>query len=74
MFGPFTISERGLRTSRNELVPWTRLSRIQVHEGTFSVVKNGEKRPFESCRVSRIPNYVLFVTLTRRLLAAGAKG
>lgn len=70
-FGPFTLSERGLRTSRNEFVLWTGLSRVQLHEGTFSIVRSGERRPFESCRVSRIPNFVLFVTLARTLHSAG---
>lgn len=69
-FGPLALGERGLRTIRGELVPWAQIARIQVHEGTFSAVRTDSKRPFESCRVNRIPNFVLFVTLARNLRSA----
>lgn len=68
-FGDITISAGGVRAGQRDPVPWTEISDLEVEHGMVRIKQAGKllsRRP-----ASKIPNFVLFVTLAGTLRQDG---
>lgn len=66
-FGPLSISRQGVSNGK-ELLPWPSITEIGVRQGCVSVGKEGKWFDWSNVAVSHIPNYYVFMALTRYIL------
>lgn len=66
-FGPLSVSQQGLSNGR-ELLPWTSIKEVGVQRGYVSVRKEGKWFNWSTVAVANIPNFFVFLALTRYVL------
>jgi hypothetical protein len=66
-FGDIAISARGIRTARRDTVPWAEITEVTVQKGIVSIRRAGKLLSLSTQGVSKIPNFLLFMTLADML-------
>jgi hypothetical protein len=66
-FGPLSVSKQGVSNGR-EMLPWPSIKEIGVNRGYVSVRKEGKWLNWSTVAVANIPNFAVFMALTRYIL------
>jgi hypothetical protein len=56
-------------TAGDQSLPWSEIEELQTGKGMVSVKKSGKRLAWKRARVSQIPNYFIFDSLVRAILA-----
>jgi hypothetical protein len=67
-FGPLSVSPGGIAAGDQSL-PWRQIEEVQTRKGMVSVKKSGKWLAWKRVQVSQIPNYFIFDSLVRAILA-----
>lgn len=76
-FGPLSVSQQGINNGE-ELLPWSSIQEIEASQGPVSVIrasqdivkvrKEGKRRNWSTVPVAKIPNFFVFLALTKHIL------
>ena len=66
-FGPLSVSQQGVSNGR-EMLPWPSIKEIGVNRGIVSVRREGKWLNWSTVAVANIPNFAVFMALTRYIL------
>jgi hypothetical protein len=66
-FGPLSVSQQGVSNGR-EMLPWPSIKEIGANRGYVSVRKEGKWLNWSTVAVANIPNFAVFIALTRYIL------
>lgn len=66
-FGPLSVSKQGVSNSK-ETLPWHEIKEFGVNRGYISVRKEGKWLNWSTIAVAKIPNFFVFIALTRSIL------
>jgi len=67
-FGPLSVGPSGIAAG-DQLLPWSEIQEVQTRKGMVSVKRSGKWLAWKRAQVSQIPNYFIFDTLVRAILA-----
>jgi len=67
-FGPLSVGPSGIAAG-DQLLPWSEIQEVQTRKGMVSVKRSGRWLAWKRVQVSQIPNYFIFDTLVRAILA-----
>jgi hypothetical protein len=72
-FASLSLSQRGI-ANRREMLPWSQIQGVNVHQGRATIKKVGTSRVFWTERVAKIPNFfVLTIIADEMLRQAGTR-
>jgi hypothetical protein len=66
-FGPLSVSKQGVSNGK-ETLPWHEIKEFGVNRGYVSVRKEGKWLNWSTIAVAKIPNFFVFMSLTRSIL------
>ncbi|GHO81320.1 hypothetical protein KSD_90910 [Ktedonobacter sp. SOSP1-85] len=67
-FGPLSVSQQGVSNGK-ETLPWHEIKEFGVNRGIVSVRKEGKWFNWSTISVAKIPNFFVFMSLTRSILS-----
>jgi len=67
-FGPLSVGPSGIAAG-DQLLPWSEIQEVQTRKGMVSVKRSGRWLAWKRAQVSQIPNYFIFDSLVRAILA-----
>ena len=67
-FGPLSVGPGGIAAG-DQLLPWSEIQEVQTRKGMVSVKRSGKWLAWKRAQVSQIPNYFIFDTMVRAILA-----
>ena len=71
-FTPFSVNQQGISNGR-EFIPWPQVQTIDVKQGRVIVKKVGAKGNWGSTTVAKMPNFLVFIVVTKDLMRQSSK-
>lgn len=72
-FASLSLTQRGI-ANRREMLPWSQIQGVNVHQGRATIKKAGTSRVFWTDRVAKILNFLVFTVIADEMLRQASAG